>query len=218
MNSPIDAARRPRRDALENRAGILAAAHVALAHDPRASVDAIARQAGLTRRALYGHFDDRDALVRELVTQGAQRFNAIGATVDDADARVALARLAAALWDEASSVQVLAAIALDEAHLEETATALAPLRRTVVRIVRDGQDAEVLRTDVAAPTLARLVEETARTVITRMDASSPAARDLAVRAVLSIAGLSWREAAALLEEHPDVLVPASAATLVPLGA
>ena len=125
---------------------------------------------------------------------------------------MALARLAAALWNEAASVQVLAAIALDEAHLEETATALAPLRRTVVRIVRDGQEAEVLRTDVAAPTLARLVEETARTVITRMDASSPAARDLAVRAVLSIAGLSWREAAALLEAHPDVLAPATAAT------
>ena len=212
MTSPIDAARRPRRDALENRAGILAAAHVALAHDPRASVDAIARQAGLTRRALYGHFDDRDALVRALVTQGAERFNAVAATIADGDARVALARLAAALWDEASSVQVLAAIALDEAHLEETATALAPLRRTVVRIVRDGQEAEVLRTDVAAPTLARLVEETARTVITRMDASSPAARDLAVRAVLSIAGLSWREAAALLEAHPDVLAPATAAT------
>ncbi len=212
MNSPIDAARRPRRDALENRAGILAAAHVALAHDPRASVDAIARQAGLTRRALYGHFDDRDALVRELVTQGAERFNAVATTIDDGDARVALARLAAALWNEAASVQVLAAIALDEAHLEETATALAPLRRTVVRIVRDGQEAEVLRTDVAAPTLARLVEETARTVITRMDASSPAARDLAVRAVLSIAGLSWREAAALLEAHPDVLAPTTAAT------
>jgi AcrR family transcriptional regulator len=218
MDSSIDAVRRPRRDALENRAGILAAALVALAHDPRASVDAIARQAGLSRRALYGHFDDRDALVRELVTLGAQRFNAIAETVDDTDARVALARLAAALWTEASHVQVLAAIALDEVHLEETATALAPLRRTVVRIVRDGQEAEVLRTDVAAPTLARLVEETARTVITRMDASSPAARDLAVRAVLSIAGLSWREAAALLEEHPDVLVPASAATLVASGA
>jgi hypothetical protein len=100
---------------------------------------------------------------------------------------------------------VLAAIALDEAHLEETATALAPLRRTVVRIVRDGQDAEVLRTDVAAPTLARLIEETARTVITRIDASSPEARALAVRAVLSIAGLSWRQAEALLDMHPEIL-------------
>lgn len=200
-----DAARPPRRDARENRAGILAAAHVALAHDPRASVDAIARQAGLSRRALYGHFDDRDALVSELVAQGADHFNAVAVTIDDADARVALARLAAALWNEAAHVQVLAAIALDEAHLEETAAALAPLRRTVVRIVREGQDADVLRTDVAAPTLARLVEETARTVIARIDASSPDARSLAVRAVLSIAGLSWRQAEALLDMHPEIL-------------
>ncbi|MFC8681805.1 TetR/AcrR family transcriptional regulator [Microbacterium ureisolvens] len=210
MTSSIDAARRPRRDALENRAGILAAAYVALTHDPRASVDAIARQAGLSRRALYGHFDDRDALVRELVAKGAERFNAVAAAIDDADARVALARLAATLWNEAAHVQVLAAIALDEAHLEETAAALAPLRRTVVRIVREGQDADVLRTDVAAPTLARLVEETARTVITRMDASSPEARSLAVRAVLSIAGLSWREAATLLAAHPEILAAPAA--------
>ncbi|MBD3941163.1 helix-turn-helix transcriptional regulator [Microbacterium sp. NEAU-LLC] len=205
-----DVTRPPRRDARENRAGILAAAHVALAQDPRASVDAIARQAGLSRRALYGHFDDRDALVSELVAQGAERFNAVAATIDDTDARVALARLAAALWNEAAHVQVLAAIALDEAHLEETATALAPLRRTVVRIVREGQEADVLRTDVAAPTLARLVEETARTVITRIDASSPEARALAVRAVLSIAGLSWRQAAALLDTHPEILADAEA--------
>ncbi|WP_426322874.1 TetR/AcrR family transcriptional regulator [Microbacterium sp. E-13] len=210
MTTSTDAPRRPRRDALENRAGILAAAHIALAHDPRASVDAIARQAGLSRRALYGHFDDRDALVREIVAQGAERFNAIAEAIDDADARVALARLASALWRAAAHVQVLAAIALDEAHLEETATALAPLRRTVVRIVREGQDADVLRTDVAAPTLARLIEETARTVITRIDASSPEAGSLAVRAVLSIAGLSWREAADLLAAQPEILAASTA--------
>ncbi|GAA2980145.1 AcrR family transcriptional regulator [Microbacterium terrae] len=198
-------ARRPRRDALENRAGILAAARVALAHDPRASIDAIAREAGLTRRALYGHFDDRDALIRELIATGAARFNAIAGTIDHDDARVALARLAAALWREAAEVQVAAAIALDENHLESTGLALAPLRRRVAAIVRSGQDDGVLRTDVPAPTLARLVEETARTVITRMDASSPVASSLAVRAVLSIAGLGWRESEALLAEHPEVL-------------
>lgn len=204
-DTPPASARRPRRDALENRAGILAAARVALAHDPRASIDAIAREAGLTRRALYGHFDDRDALIRELIATGAARFNAIAGTIDHADARVALARLAAALWREAAEVQVAAAIALDENHLESTGLALAPLRRRVAAIVRSGQDDGVLRTDVPAPTLARLVEETARTVITRMDASSPVASSLAVRAVLSIAGLGWRESEALLAEHPEVL-------------
>ncbi|MEZ3161875.1 helix-turn-helix domain-containing protein [Microbacterium sp. BWT-B31] len=216
--TPETEVRRPRRDAVENRAGILAAAHVALANDPRASVDAIARQAGLSRRALYGHFDDRDALVRELVAQGAERFNAIATGIDDTDARIALARLAARLLDAAAHVQVLAAIALDDAHVAETADALAPLRRTVARIVHDGQGEHVLREDVAAPTLARLVEETARTVITRMDASAPEAGLLAVRAVLSIAGLSWRESEELLGAHPEVLESASAQAEAPEAA
>lgn len=197
-------ARRPRKDAAANRAGILSAAATTIAHDPHASIDTIARAAGLSRRALYGHFDDRDALLHELITAGAQRFNAIAAAVDDGDpAPRALARLTAQLWTEAAHVQVAAAIALDETHVDVTAAALAPLRRTVAAIVRRGQDDGSLRTDLSAPTVARLVEETARVVVTRVDASSPDARSLAVRAVLSIAGLSWREADAVLLSLPS---------------
>ncbi|WEK13237.1 MAG: helix-turn-helix domain containing protein [Candidatus Microbacterium phytovorans] len=192
-------ARRPRRDAAANRAGILSAAATTLAHDPHASIDTIARAAGLTRRALYGHFDDRDALLRELIDAGAPRFNAIADAVDGTDpAPLALARLTDRLWTEAAHVQVAAALALDETHVEWTAAALAPLRRTVAELVRRGQADGMLRTDVAGPTVARLIEETARVVVTRLDASSPDARLLAVRAVLSIAGLSWREADAVL--------------------
>lgn len=198
-----------RRDAVENRAGILAAATASIAADPHASLDTIARAAGVSRRALYGHFDDRAALVREVIAAGSARFNAtsltVAADVSTGPAPLALARLTARLWSEAAHVQALAAIALDETHVAETAEALAPLRQGVLDIVRRGQHEGTLRTDVAAPTLARLVEETARTVITRVDASSPIARSLAVRAVLSIAGLSWREADALLTAHPDLL-------------
>lgn len=196
--------RAPRRDAAENRAGILSAALSALAEDPRASVDVIARSAGLSRRTLYGHFDDRDVLIRELISTGAQRFNAIATSIDDADARLALARLAALLWDEAAHVQVSAALALDAAHVEHTAIALAPLRRTVAALVRRGQEDGSFRTDLAAPTLARLIEEVARTVVSTADGSSSGAADLAIRTVLSIAGLSWRETEALLAAHPDI--------------
>ncbi|WP_336644770.1 TetR/AcrR family transcriptional regulator [Microbacterium sp. USHLN186] len=201
----MTASRPPRSDARANRVGILDAARSALADDPRASIDAIARSAGLSRRTLYGHFDDREALIRELVAVGAQRFNTLATSVTDADPRLALARLAALLWHEASHVQVAAAIALDEAHVTDTAAALAPVRRMVSELVRRGQDEELFRTDLAAPTLARLIEEVSRTVVSRTDASSPSAADLAVRTVLSIAGLSWREADALLAAHPDVL-------------
>lgn len=204
--------RRPRKDAAANRAGILRAAATTLATDPSASIDQIARAAGLSRRALYGHFDDRHALLTELIMGGSQRFNAIAASIDDTDAPLALARLTARLWTEAAHVQIAAALALTEAHVEETAAALAPLRRTVAAIVRGGQEAGTLRTDITAPTLARLIEEAARLAVSRIDASSPAATDLAVRAVLSIAGLSWRETEALLAAHPDIVADAARST------
>lgn len=205
--------RTPRADSRANRAGILDAARTALALDPHASVDAIARSAGLSRRTLYGHFDDRDALIRELIVTGAQRFNALAESVTDADPQLALARLAALLWREAAHVQVAAALALDEAHVAETAEALAPLRRTVADIVLRGQDAGAFRTDIPAPTLARLIEEVSRTVVARtvvvnVDAASPDAAGLVIRALLSVAGLSWREADALLLSHPGVLTSA----------
>ncbi|WP_433585433.1 TetR/AcrR family transcriptional regulator [Microbacterium hydrocarbonoxydans] len=197
--------RAPRRDAVENRAGILSAARSTLASDPHASVDVIARSAGLSRRTLYGHFDDRDALIRELISSGAQRFNAIAESVTDEDCRLALARLTALLWREAAHVQVAAALALDEAHVEHTAAALAPLRRAVAGLVERGQDDGSFRRDLAAPTLARLIEETARTAIARTDAATEGASNLAVRAVLSIAGLSWREVDALLAAHAGIV-------------
>lgn len=197
--------RAPRRDSVENRAGILDAARATLAIDPRASIDVIARSAGLSRRTLYGHFDDREALIRELISTGAQRFNAIAASVTDADPRLALARLAARLWREAAHVQFAAALALDETHVAHTADALAPLRRSVADLTRRGQDDGSFRTDIAAPSLARLIEEVARTVVSRTDAGSSGAANLAVRTLLSIAGLSWREADDLLAAHPEIL-------------
>lgn len=199
--------RRPRRDAAANRAGILEAAALTISQDPTASIDQIARAAGLTRRALYGHFDDRQALLAELIRSGAQRFNAIAESLDEPHPPLALARLTAALWHAAAHVHVAAALALDETHVEQTAAALGPLRRTVAAIISTGQHDGTLRTDVTAPTLARLVEETARLAVTRFDGSSPAAATLAVRAMLSIAGLSWRESEQLLAAHPDLLEP-----------
>ena len=196
-----------RRDAEHNRATLVAAAQSVLARDAHASMDSIARAAGLSRRAVYGHFADRDALLAELVRAGAERFNAIAASVDSAsgsDAPLTIARLTARLWDEAAQVQVAAAIALDEAHVEHTAAALSPLRRRLFALVTDGQEAGSLRTDIAAVTLARLVEETGRMIITRLDTSSDAARALAVRTVLSVLGLSWRETDTLIAAHPDL--------------
>lgn len=198
-------ASRPRRDAAANRAALLEAARRIIARDPHASMDAIARDAGLSRRAMYGHFPDRDALLRELIHAGVARFNAIALEPQaDASAPLAIARLLVRLWGEVAQVQVNAALALDDAHVAETAAALAPLRRRLLQIVRDGQRDGTLRADMTAPQLARLIEEAARAAITRLDGSDLGSRLTVVKAGLSIAGLSWRESVALIAAHPEL--------------
>jgi AcrR family transcriptional regulator len=200
--------RAPRSDAAANRQGILLAARQVLAQDPRASIDLVARTAGLTRRALYGHFEDRAALVQELILSGAQRFNTIADEPATGDARLDLARLVSRLWHAAEHVQLIAAIALDEEHVASTAAALAPVRTVVAEIVGRGQSDGSLRTDMDAKTLARLIEEGARAFVTRAPAFATTPSDtasIAVRALLGLAGLSWREADDLLQNHPELV-------------
>lgn len=193
-----------RRDAAANRAALLAAAQSVLARDPHAPLDVIAQSAGLSRRALYGHFPDRDSLLREVIAMGTERFNAIAASVEDPDPRVALAQLAARLWHEASAVRASASIALDEAHLADTMRSLAPLRQRLRELTQQGADSGAFRRDVAADLLALLIEETALATLSGLRLTAPGA-DTAVRVVLSVAGLSWQDQVALLEEHPEIL-------------
>lgn len=190
-----------RRDAEENRQGILVAAVSALAADPNASVDTIAKAAGLSRRALYGHFDDREALVRAVIAQGAERFNAIAESVHDDDPQIALAHLASALWDQGRHVHAAAALALNEHLVKLTAEALAPVRARLVGICERGAAAGVLRTDLPPHLTARLVEEAARGVISHIPAAQAHDNQLAMRAVLGAAGLDWRTADALITAH-----------------
>ena len=150
-----------RRDAVANRDALLRAAQTVLASDPHASLDTIARAAGLSRRALYGHFPDRDSLLRAVIAVGAQRFNRIADLTGDPDPRIALAHLAVRLWQEASIVRASANIALDDAHVADTVRALSPLRRRVRQLTREGVELGAFRRDIAPPLLAVLVEDDA---------------------------------------------------------
>jgi len=197
-------ARRPRRDGLENRIAILAAAQQVISRDPNASIDAIAHAAGLSRRALYGHFPDREALLTEVIALGAGRFNAIAEAVGDPDPRVALARLAAQLWQEAAAVQAAANIALDDAHVSSTARSLEPLRARVRSIIDAGASTGAFRQDLTPDVVAVLVEESARSALRVVPEGARDAASL-VRVVLSIAGLSWIEQGDLLRAHPEIV-------------
>ena len=195
---------RRRRDALANREALLRAAQSVLATNPTASLDAIAQAAGLTRRAVYGHFADRDSLLREVIAVGAQRFNAIAETTDESDPRVTLARMATRLWREASAVRASANIALDDVHLADTVRALAPLRRRIRELTAVGVGSGAFRGDMPPELLAFLIEETARATLRELRLSTTDADSTVVRVVLSIVGLSWTQQAELIDAHPEI--------------
>lgn len=194
-----------RRDATANRAALLAAAQRVLARDPHAPLDAIAQSAGLSRRAIYGHFPDRDSLLREVIAMGTERFNAIAEAIDDPDPRVALAHLAARVWHEAAAVRASANIALDETHFADTMRSLEPLRHRVRGLTKQGVAAGSFRSDMAPDLLAFLIEETALVTLSDLHVATPEAGSAAVRVVLSIAGLSWQDQVELLDAHPEIL-------------
>ena len=85
--------------ALRNIEAIIDAATRLLAVDPDASVNEIAKAAGVGRVTLYGHFESRTALVREVVERAIHNTNdALSAVELDGDPRAALGWLLEATW------------------------------------------------------------------------------------------------------------------------
>ena len=164
MSSPPT--RAPRRDAAENREAILLAAAVALNDDIDASLETIAARAGLSRRAVYGHFATRDDLLVEIFTRGAARLGRRCSTrCRTPMPAVEIALFGATLWAEVEHVRVSAALAVRGPHRELVGAALDParerLRETVRRGIADGH----IRTDLDSETVARLIENAAVSVL-----------------------------------------------------
>jgi len=199
--------RGPRRDAAENRAALLDAAVRLLNDDVDASLETIAAEAGLSRRAVYGHFATRDDLVREVLARGAERVGASILDIAHEDARVEIALYGATLWREVQHASVTAEFAVRGPHMDLVARALEParakLRQTVRRGVRDG----VLRRDIRPDRLARLIERVAVDVLTEATHDGLDARaghTLVMVTALSVAGLAWRDADELVASTPEL--------------
>ena len=77
--SPALAARKPRADAQRNRERILEVAHLAFTqHGAGATLDDIARQAGIGPGTLYRHFPTRDALIEAIYRSEVGKLTAAG--------------------------------------------------------------------------------------------------------------------------------------------
>ncbi len=96
--------RRQRSDARQSVAAILRAATETMNADPGASVDDIARAAGVSRQTVYAHFPTREALLDAVIDQAsaevAAAFDAAG--LDDLPPAAALARLLETGWQVAA--------------------------------------------------------------------------------------------------------------------
>lgn len=143
------AARPKRADAVRNIEAIVDAATRLLAVNPDASVNEIAAAAGVGRITLYGHFDSRATLLREVAGRAIAHSEQELARVDIAGSpRDALGRLLEASWRMThrygalviAASQALTPEQLRRAHDEPAARARALIER--------GRDAGEFRDDV----------------------------------------------------------------------
>ena len=138
-----------RADARKNVEAIVEAATACLARDPDTSVNDIARAAGVGRVTLYGHFENRSALVAEVVSRAMAHSDATLSAVDlTGEPVAALSRLLDATWritHRYGAVVVAAEQALTPAQLKEAHEA--PVRR-VQRVLRRGRQDGSFRTDM----------------------------------------------------------------------
>jgi len=184
--------RAKRADAVRNIEAIVEAAIRLLAVDPDTSVNDIARAAGVGRVTLYGHFDSRTALVREVVERAIHSSNEALDAVDlDGDPREALGRLLEATWHVThrfgalvvAGTQALPPEELRRAHEEPAARVLSLLARgrdsgafrddmpidwqvTVIQAVMHGASAAVHRGEISAEEAPALVRDTALGALT----------------------------------------------------
>jgi AcrR family transcriptional regulator len=96
--------RRQRSDARQSIAAVIDAAITTLGDRPDASMDQIARAAGVTRQTVYAHFPSRDALIDAVVEQATAEVTGLldGLDLDQAPPAQALTRLLDAGWQVAA--------------------------------------------------------------------------------------------------------------------
>lgn len=140
-----------RADARKNIAAIIDAATDCLARDPDASINEIAKAAGVGRVTLYGHFDSRATLVSAVVDRAMAESDAALRDLDLAgDPAEALERLIHATWRityRYGALVVAAERAMPDAEL---AAAHSPHRERAERLIERGRAEGRFRADVPA--------------------------------------------------------------------
>ncbi|MFD4723584.1 TetR/AcrR family transcriptional regulator [Streptomyces seoulensis] len=144
-----------------NRRRILDVALAELLRDPDASMDQIARAAGVVRRTVYGHFPSREALIGTLVDEAVQVLTDadLCARDDGAGSADAVARSVLAVWEIADRYRLLIALAQRTVTVQGIRDRLAPLREEKTRVLQRGLDEGVFSSPLPAAALAFVHEQ-----------------------------------------------------------
>ncbi|GAA4473457.1 TetR/AcrR family transcriptional regulator [Rhodococcus olei] len=198
-----DAARPRRSHARANRSRIIEAAIGAFAADPDASMDDVARAAGVVRRTVYGHFPNRDALVEGLVDEASSALTAVldglPALPDRPDLATAL--LALLTWPIGDRFRVLLTFARRELGEERIRELLEPARAPSLAIIERGQADGTFSSYLPAPVLVGMTE--AATIALFEESNAGTVTDVAQAfgvVALVLLGLSPDRAADVVEE------------------
>ena len=191
-----------------NRRHILDVALAELLRDPDASMDQIARAAGVVRRTVYGHFPSREALISTLLdgavelVAAANMVGLIGVT----DPVESLVRSTLAVWEVADRYRILVALAQRSVTVQGIRDRLAPVREASVEMTQRGLDQGVFTSPLSAPALTFLQEqmlivlmEAVNDGLLEADAAGPAAAVI----MLTVSGVPADEATKLVAKLND---------------
>ncbi|MGW7546347.1 TetR/AcrR family transcriptional regulator [Streptomyces sp. NPDC054770] len=147
-----------------NRRRILDVALAELLHDPDASMDQIARAAGVVRRTVYGHFTSREVLIGTLVEDAVEALAAADAGAGAeagkaADPAEEVARSVLAVWEIADRYRLLVGLAQRTVTMRGIRDRLAPLRARKTALLQRGLDEGVFSSPLPAPALAYVHEQ-----------------------------------------------------------
>ncbi|WP_141207008.1 TetR/AcrR family transcriptional regulator [Streptomyces griseorubiginosus] len=186
-----------------NRRRILDVALTELLRDPDASMEQIARAAGVVRRTVYGHFPNRETLVGTLVDGAVEAVAAAHAAGREGteDLAQALAGSVLAVWEVADRYRILVALAQRSVTVQGIQERLAPVRAASTELLRRGLEEGVFVSPLPAPALAHVHEQMLFAVMEAVNngllAAEEAGRSAAVT-MLTAAGVPASLATALV--------------------
>jgi AcrR family transcriptional regulator len=144
-----------------NRRRILDIALAELLRDPDASMDQIARAAGVVRRTVYGHFPSREALISTLLDGAVEAVAAAHAEGREGakDPAECVARTTLAVWQIADRYRILVGLAQRSVTVQGIRDRFTPVREACIEVLREGLEEGVFSSPLPAPALAYVHEQ-----------------------------------------------------------